>query len=122
MIVIIPLIIAVGILAWFLRPGMRPTNPLRAALLAAVLPSLIVAIVAVAFQLVYYSAGKIEVAEAANVCFIIGMGLLGAGILSAVGFAIVRKGEIAKGIGFGTCMAIFISIIELALLEGLGGV
>jgi hypothetical protein len=122
MIVIIPLIIAVGILAWFLQPGMRPTNPLRAALLAAVLPSLIVAIVAVAFQLVYYSAGKIEVAEAANVCFIIGMGLLGAGILSAVGFAIVRKGEIAKGIGFGTCMAIFISIIELTLLEGLGGV
>jgi hypothetical protein len=42
--------------------------------------------------------------------------------LASAGFAIARKGEIAKGIGFGVCIAVVISIIDLALLEGLGGV
>jgi membrane protein CcdC involved in cytochrome C biogenesis len=120
--VILPLVIVVGILAWVVRPGMRPSNTRRAAVLAAVVPSFIVAIAAVAFQLGYFKASKIEVAEAANICFVIGIGLIGAGILSAAGFAIAHKGEIAKGLAFGTCMAVFISVIELVILERLGGV
>ena len=43
-------------------------------------------------------------------------------MLALAGFAVMRKGEIAKGIGFGICIAVLVSIIELGLLEGLAGV
>jgi hypothetical protein len=122
MIVIIPLIIAVGVLAWVLRPGKRPTNPRRIAILLTAIPPLIVAIAAVVFQLLHNAAGKTWVSDISNTCFIVGLGLVGAAILATAGFAIARKGEIAKGIGFGVCIAVVISIIDLALLEGLGGV
>ena len=122
MIVIIPLIIAVGVLAWVLRPGKRPTNPRRIAILVTAIPPLIVAIAAVVFQLLHNAAGKTWVSDISNTCFIVGLGLVGVAILASAGFAIARKGEIAKGIGFGVCIAVVISIIDLALLEGLGGV
>jgi len=121
-IVIIPLIIAVGVLAWVLRPGKRPTNSRRIAILVTAIPPLVVAIAAVVFQLLHNAAGKTWVSDISNTCFIVGLGLVGAAILASAGFAIARKGEIAKGIGFGVCIAVVISIIDLALLEGLGGV
>jgi hypothetical protein len=119
---IIPLVIVAGILAWVLRPGKRTTTPRRAAILATAIPPVVVAIVAVVFQLLHNAAGKTWVSDISNTCFIVGLGLVGAAILATAGFAIARKGEIAKGIGFGVCIAVVISIIELALLEGLGGV
>ncbi len=122
MIFIIPLIIAVGVMAWVLRPGKKPTNPRRIAILVTAIPPLIVAIAAVVFQLLHNAAGKTWVSDISNTCFIVGLGLVGAAILASAGFAIARKGEIAKGIGFGVCIAVVISIIDLALLEGLGGV
>ncbi len=122
MIVIIPLIIAVGVLAWVLRPGKRPTNPRRIAILVTAIPPLIVAIAAVVFQLLHNAAGKTWVSDISNTCFIVGLGLVGAAILATAGFAIARKGEIAKGIGFGVCIVVVVSIIELILLEGLAGV
>ena len=122
MIVIIPLIIAVGVLAWVLRPGKRPTNPRRIAILVTTIPPLIVAITAVVFQVLHNVAGSTWVSDISNTCFIVSIGLVGAAILASAGFAIARKGEIAKGIGFGACIAVVVSIIELGLLEGLGGV
>jgi len=122
MIVIIPLIIAVGVLAWVFRPGKRPTNSRRIAILVTAIPPLVVAIAAVVFQLLHNAAGKTWVSDISNTCFIVGLGLVVVAILASAGFAIARKGEIAKGIGFGVCIAVVISIIELALLEGLGGV
>ena len=122
MIVIIPLIIAVGILAWVLRPGKRSTNPRRVAILVTAIPPLIVAIAAVVFQLLHNAAAKTEVSDISNTCFIVGLGLVGAAILASAGFAIARKVEIAKGIGFGICIAVVVSIMELILLEGLAGV
>jgi hypothetical protein len=122
MIVIIPLVIAVGVLAWVLRPGKRPTNSRRIAILVTAIPPLVVAIAAVVFQLLHNAAGKTWVSDISNTCFIVGLGLVGVAILASASFAIARKGEIAKGIGFGVCIAVVISIIDLALLEGLGGV
>jgi hypothetical protein len=122
MIVIIPLVIAVGVLAWVLRPGKRPTNSRRIAILVTAIPPLVVALAAVVFQLLHNAAGKTWVSDISNTCFIVGLGLVGVAILASAGFAIARKGEIAKGIGFGVCIAVVISIIDLALLEGLGGV
>ncbi len=119
---IIPLIIAAGVLAWVLRPGKRPTNPRRVAILATAIPPLIVATAGVVFQLLHNVAAKTEVSDISNTCFIVGLGLVGAAILASAGFAIARKGEIAKGIGFGICIAVVVSIMELILLEGLAGV
>jgi hypothetical protein len=122
MIIIIPLIIVVGIIAWVLRPGKKPNTPRRIAILATVIPPLVAAIVAVVFQLLHNAAGTVEVSDISNFCFIVGLGLIGAAILALVGFAFMRKGEVAKGIGFGICIAVVVSIIELGLLEWLGGV
>jgi hypothetical protein len=62
------------------------------------------------------------VSEVSNTCFIVGLGLIGAAILALAGFALTRKGEVAKGISFGISIAVVVSIIEFALLEGLAGV
>lgn len=122
MIIIVPLIIVVGVLAWVLRPGKSPTKPRRVAILATAIPPLVVAIVAVIFQVLHNTAGGTWVSDLSNTCFIVSIGLVGAVILAAVGFVIARKWEIAKGIGFGICIGVIICIIELAVLEWLAGV
>jgi hypothetical protein len=122
MIVIIPLIIVTGFLAWVLRPGKEPTTHRRNAILVTAILSLVAAIAAIIFQLLHNATGTIEVAEISNALFIVGLGLIGAYILGAIGFVLAHKGDIAKGIGFGICIAVIISIIDLGLLEWLGGV
>jgi len=42
--------------------------------------------------------------------------------LASVIFAFAHKGEIAKGAGFGVCIAAIVASIEFGLLEWLGGV
>jgi hypothetical protein len=122
MIVIIPLIIVIGIIAWVLRPGEKPAISRRNAILVTAIPALAVAIAAVAIQMLHNSSGTIEVSGTSNTLFIVGLGLIGAYILASIGFIVARKGDIAKGTGFGICIAVVISIIELGLLEWLGGV
>jgi len=122
MIFAIPLIIVIGVLAWVLRPGKRPSNPRRLAILATVIPPVVVAITAVIFQLLHNATGKVEVSDISNTFFIVGLGLIGIEILVLAGFALAHKGEIAKGMGFGLCIAVALSVIEFALLEGLAGV
>ena len=119
---VIPLVIVVGILAWILRPGKSPTTARTTAILATVIPQVVVVIVAVVFQLVHNAAGKTWVSDISNTCFLVGLGLIGAAILASIGFIIARKGEAAKGAGFGVCIAVFISIVLFGLLEWLGGV
>ena len=122
MIFAIPLIIVIGILAWVLRPGKSPAKPRRVAILATAIPPLVVAIVAVIFQVLHNKAGSTGVSDISNTCFIVSICLVGAAILAVVGFAIARKWEIAKGIGFGICIGVLISIIEFGVLEWLAGV
>ncbi len=122
MIFIVPLIIAVGVLAWVFRPGKSPTKPRKVAILATAIPPLVVAIAAIVFQVLHNAAGKTWISDISNTCFIVGLCLIGAAILASAGFAFVRKGEVAKGIGFGICIAVVVSIIEFASLEWFAGV
>lgn len=122
MIIIVPLFIATGIIAWVLRPGMSPAKPIRVAILATVIPPLVVAIVAVTFQVLHNAAGMTWVSDISNTCFIISISLIGAAILATVGFVIARKWKIAKGIGFGVCIGVIISVIEFGVLEWLAEV
>ena len=122
MIIIIPFVILAGFLAWVLRPGKSSAKPRIVAILATAIPTLVVAVVAVIFQVLHNTAGMTWVSDISNTCFIVGISLVGAAILAAVGFVIARKWEIAKGIGFGICIGVFIAVIELAVLEGLAGV
>ena len=122
MIVIIPLITVIGFLAWVLRPGIKPTISRRIAILVTAIPALAVAIAAVVIQLLHNASRTIEVSDISNILFIVDLGLVSAYILASMGFIIARKGDIAKGIGFGICIAVVISIMELGLLEWLGGV
>jgi hypothetical protein len=122
MILTIPLIIVVGVLAWVLRPGKRPTSPFKIAILATVIPPCVVAIAAIIFQLLHNVTGKVGVSDISNTLFIIGLGLIGAAILALAGFAVKRKGEVAKGIGFSICITVIVYAVEFGLLEWLGGV
>ena len=122
MIVIVPLVIAIGVLAWVLRPGKKPNISRRNSIFATVIPALAVAIAAVSFQMLHNSAGIVEVSDISNNLFLVGIGLIGAYIIASVIFVITQKSDIAKGIGFGTCIAVVLSIVELGLLEWLGGV
>ena len=92
MIAIIPLIIVIGILAWILRPGKEPTAHRRNAILVTAILSFVVAIAAAIFQLLHNATGTIEVAEISNTLFIVGLGLIGAYILGAIGFVLAHKG------------------------------
>ncbi len=122
MIIIVPLIIVVGIIAWLLRPGKTPTKHRMVSILVTVIPPLFVGIAAIIFQLLNNTAGTVEVSIISNTLFLVGLGLIGAYILTLIGFTLARNGDIAKGIGFGICIAVVISIIELGLLEWLGGI
>ena len=118
----IPLVIVDGILAWVLRPGTKPANPRKLAILATVIPSVMVAIVSVVYQLLHNFIGKVGVSDIANTVFIVGLGLIGAAILALAGFTLMRRWEVSKGIGFGCCIVVFLSVIEFAMLEWLAGV
>jgi hypothetical protein len=122
LIVILPLLVVIGILAWMLRPRKGLSNSSRIAIITTIVLAAIAAVAALTSQLLHNANGTVEVSEIANICFIVGIGLVVVYILASIGFVIARKGDIAKGIGFGICIAIFISIIELGLLEWLGGV
>jgi len=87
-----------------------------------VIPPVVVAIAAIVFQLLHNAAGRTWVSDISNTCFIVGLGLIGTAILASAGFAFTRKGDVAKGTGFGICIAVIVSIIEFGLLEWLGGV
>jgi len=122
MIIIVPLIFVVGFVAWVLRPGKRSANQRKIAILATAIPPFVVATFAVVFQLLHNAAGRTWVSDIANTCFIITISMVGVAILALVGFVVARKWEIAKGMGFGICIGVFISVTELALLEWLAGV
>jgi len=120
--IIIPLVIVVGVLGWILRPRKSMTKHGKIAILITTIPHFVVAIVAVIFQLLHNAAGRTWVSDISNICFEVGLGLVGIAILASAGFTLKRKGEVAKGIGFGICIAVIVSIAELYLLEWLGGV
>jgi len=122
MIFILPLVIIVLVLAWLLRPGKSPTKPRKVGILVSVLPPFTVAIAAIVFQVMHNAAGKTWVSDISNTCFLVGLGLTGLAILASLSFTIMRKVELAKGIGFGACINIIISIILFGFLEWLGGV
>jgi hypothetical protein len=121
-IIIIPILIVIGFLAWMLRPGKNPTVSRRIAILGTTIPALVVAIAAIVFQLLHNANGTVEVSDISNTLFLVGLVLIGAYVLASIGFVIVRKGAIARGTGFGTCIAVVVSILELGLLEWWGGV
>jgi len=120
--IVLPIVIIIGVLAWILRPGKSPTKARIVAILATVLPQVIVLIAAVVFQLLHNASGKTWVSDISNTCFLIGLGLIAIAILTSVVFTLARKGEEGKGIGFGICIALIISVIDFGLLEWLGGV
>jgi hypothetical protein len=120
--IIIPLVIIVGILAWALRPGKKPVGPRKAAVLGTVIPPSIVAIAAVIIQAGHNAAGKEGVSDISNALFIAGLCIIGAAIIVSVVFAVTHKVGIAKGMGFGICAAVILQVIELGLLEWMGGV
>jgi hypothetical protein len=122
MIVMVPIVMIASALLWALWPRKAPTGPRKTAIIAAVIPPAVVSIAAVIIQAGYYAAGKEGVSDISNALFIAGLGILGILLITCAVFAAIRKGEIAKGIGFSTCIVVILLMIELGLLEWLGGV
>ena len=117
---IIILFVTICIVAWFLRPQKNMSKSRKYAILPVTLFSLVLACAAVGYQSLQNATGKF-VSDVSVTLSITGCILIGAGILASAGLAIVRKGEIAQGIGFGICISVVISIIELGLLEWMVG-
>lgn len=116
------LIFLVGVVAWvlWLWLGKRMVRPRRAAILAtAILPTLL-AIAAVVFGLGNPDfAEKVIVEEYAmlDILLLVGFGLVAVATFSSVGFAIKRKWEIAKGIGFGSSIGFVVLLIVFILAD-----
>lgn len=122
MILIIPLSVLIGFLTYWLRPrpmDMRYTRFIGLGLIAV---SAVLAISSVVIQLIHNTAGEISVSEISNNLFLCGFFVLPIGILIAFILAFAQKKELARNIGFGLCLTFYILVIELALLEWLGGV
>jgi len=122
MTIIIPIALIAGILAWVFRPKTETIKARRAAILATTIPFVIIAIAALISQLLQNSTGGMGVSDISNTLFIVGLCLTGAAILALIGFAIARKVEITKGIGFGLNIMVILSIVEFSSLEALAGV
>ena len=117
---IIILFVTVCIVAWLLRPQKNMSKSRKYAILSVTLLSLVLACVAVGYQSLQNATEKF-VSDVSVTLSITGCILIGAAILASAGFAIAHKGEIAQGIGFGICITVVISIIELGLLEWMVG-
>jgi len=122
MIVTIPLIIVVGVIAWMIRPNAKPTGPVRLAILATIIPPCLALLLAIASQLLGNVAEIAGVSILANTFFIIALGLVGIALIVLIIFAVKRKGEMVRAIGFGICIAFILCILAFGLLEWLAGV
>jgi hypothetical protein len=122
MIVIVPIVMIAGALLWALWPRKAPTRPRKTGIIATVIPPAAVAIAAVIIQAGYSASSKEGVSDISNGLFITGLSITGILLIACAVFAALRKGEIAKGIGFSTCIAVILLMIELGLLEWMGGV
>jgi hypothetical protein len=122
MTVAIPLVIIFAILVWALRPAKGLTSSGRLAMLVALIPPIAVAIAAVIIQLLHKASGTTSVSDISNSLFIAGLGLIGAAVLASIGFALKRKLETAKAIGFSICIAVIVYLAVLGVLEWSGGV
>ncbi len=122
MTVIIPVAIIACILAWLFRPRMGTFKARRVAIFATAIPLVILAIAALAFQLLQNATGNMEVSDISNICFIVGIGMIGATLLALLYFAVARKVETVKGLGFGLTIMVILSIVEFVFLEALAGV
>jgi Ca2+/Na+ antiporter len=119
---VIPLSGIAAFVGWMLRPGKQPSEPRKFAILAAAVPPFVFAVAAVVFQLLYNANRNTGLSGISNVCFMIASGLICADLLFLAVFAVMRKTEIARGIGFGVCVIYFIYIAALLLLDWLGEV
>ncbi len=122
MIIIIPLILIVVLIGWWLRPRKNAARSRITAILAVAVPVLLLTVAAVIFQLRHNAAGGTWVADMANTLTIINAGLICAAVLAAAGFGLARKSEITRGLGFGICISVVVFVVEWGLLEWLGGV
>jgi hypothetical protein len=113
MIIIITLILLAGLLAWNYRPQRGMNSSRKIATLVASVPPVVFFITSLIFQLM----SNTPESETANVSFVIGFGLVVIALLASGGFALTQKREAAKGLVFGSCIAVLIAIIEFALLE-----
>jgi len=122
MLVTIPMIIVAGVLAWLIRPREGLSGSGRLAIPATIIPPCLVAVAAVIVQLLYNATGVAGISDLSNTLFVIGLGLIGIAILVLVVFAVKRKGDMVKAIGFGTCIDVIVYILVFGLLEWLAGV
>jgi hypothetical protein len=122
MTIIIPIILLVVLVVVLLQPWKGMTKKRVYATLAAGIPPIVIAIAAVIFQVVDYTAGRIEVSDISNILFVITTGWIAAAIIFSFIFAFLRRTELLKGTVFGTGIAILIVIVTLGLLEWMGGV
>jgi hypothetical protein len=113
MIIIVTLILMVGLLAWRFQPKRGIGSSRKKAALVAAVPPIVFFIISLISQLI----SNTTESETANVCFVIGFGLVFIALLASGAFALARKREIAKGLIFGTCIAVLLAIIEFVLLE-----
>ena len=118
---VIPVLLMItGLLTWALRPGRNTTESRRTASWMTAIPVVVTAVVSVTAQLVHYVSGEWLVSTISGIFIDIGLGFIGLAILAVIGFAIARKGEIAKGIGFGISVGIIAIIVESLLVVWIG--
>ncbi len=111
-------IILIGIPAWVLWLWLRKrmVKPHRTALLATVIPPILLAIATIIIGLLNREtlAEETEGFTIVDIWLQVGFYLVVAAILSSIGFAIKRKWEIAKGIGFGSGIGFVVLLIVFA--------
>jgi len=122
MIVTIPLIIAVGVIAWMIRPKEKPTGSVRLSIFVTIIPPCLALLLAIASQLLGNVAAIAGVSVLANTFFVIALGLVGIALIVLIVLAVKRKGEVVRAIGFGICISFIICILVFGLLEWLAGV
>jgi hypothetical protein len=122
MIIIFPLlIISILAIAWWLRPRSNAPKSQKLVVFAIAVPSLVLAVISVILQLTQNASGTAGVSDISNALFVAGLIVVLAAVLAAAVCVIAKKWELAKGIGFGVSVAVAFSILELGLLEWLGG-
>lgn len=111
-----------GVLAWLLRPKGEQAKPVSRAITGTLIPPVAVTVASIIAQLIQNASGTVEVSYISGVLLMVGLGMITAAVMSSAVFAVMRKWDITKGIGFSICVAAIVFIMGLFIVEWLGGV
>ncbi|PPD58441.1 hypothetical protein [Dehalogenimonas etheniformans] len=113
----IPLLLIAAYSAWMLKLGRGLKKPRYYSILAIGVPAIIFIIGALVAELIEESAGDQSISDVSDLFFTAGLVLVAIALVALIAFALARRWEVVKGVGFSLSVTFIALFIELFVLK-----